>query len=193
MGMIIKGGVEYNFGSSSNTDSSSMEIVTREEYDTLVANGTVKTGVYYFITDESVEEKSGITSWVIDETTGKITGYTTEIGGADTVFPFNNSVYKNVVYGDFTPAADTSEKISIGFKPEIIFVFADGNHYESVFYDENISTTSFKVIRLGQTTYTHGTVNIASNVVGIRQIVEDGFYYFKGNSTGTMHYICLGN
>ena len=26
---------------------------------------------------------------VIDETTGKITGYTTEIGGADTVFPFS--------------------------------------------------------------------------------------------------------
>ena len=56
MAQIIKGGVEYNFGSS-NTDSSSMEIVTREEYDTLVANGTVKTGVYYFITEETSGNK----------------------------------------------------------------------------------------------------------------------------------------
>lgn len=52
MSMIIKGGVEYAFGSSSIESGSSMEVITREEYDTLVANGTVKTGVYYFITED---------------------------------------------------------------------------------------------------------------------------------------------
>lgn len=32
----------------------------------------------------------GITQFVVDESTGKITGYKTEIGGADTVFPFSS-------------------------------------------------------------------------------------------------------
>lgn len=85
MAQIIKNGVEYNFGSS-NTDGSSMEVVTRAEYDTLVANGTVKTGVYYFITEDN-----GTPEWVYDESTGKITGYKTKIGGADTVFPFSSN------------------------------------------------------------------------------------------------------
>lgn len=32
----------------------------------------------------------GVSQFIVDESTGKITGYKTEIGGADTVFPFNN-------------------------------------------------------------------------------------------------------
>lgn len=40
---------------------------------------------------------------VIDETTGKITGYTTKIGGADTVFPFSSGIkgYGNVAVRTF--------------------------------------------------------------------------------------------
>lgn len=86
MSKIMKGGVEYAFGSSSIESGSSMEVITREEYDTLVANGTVKTGVYYFITEDN-----GTPEWVYDESTGKITGYKTKIGGADTVFPFSKN------------------------------------------------------------------------------------------------------
>ena len=35
------------------------------------------------------KKMGGVSSFVVDDSTGKITGYTTEIGGADTVFPFS--------------------------------------------------------------------------------------------------------
>ena len=35
----------------------------------------------------------GVSQFIVDETTGKITGYKTEIGGADTVFPFNTLTF----------------------------------------------------------------------------------------------------
>lgn len=41
---------------------------------------------------DKVDALGGFTP-VIDETTGKITGYKTEIGGADTVFPFKGVTY----------------------------------------------------------------------------------------------------
>lgn len=34
----------------------------------------------------------GVSQFIVDETTGKISGYKTEIGGADTVFPFKGSI-----------------------------------------------------------------------------------------------------
>ena len=41
--------------------------------------------------DEQNKNLGGFTP-VIDETTGKITGYKTSVGGADTVFPFNSGI-----------------------------------------------------------------------------------------------------
>ena len=40
--------------------------------------------------NELSDSLGGITQFVVDETTGKISGYKTEIGGADTVFPFKS-------------------------------------------------------------------------------------------------------
>ena len=54
-------------------------------------------------------------SFVIDETTGEISGYTTEIGGADTVFPFSGAAsgtliiaYKYTLVVQYQPTGSTS-------------------------------------------------------------------------------------
>ncbi len=44
---------------------------------------------------------------IVDETTGKITGYKTSIGGADTVFPFSSElVVKGTLYTDVRQYVD---------------------------------------------------------------------------------------
>lgn len=51
---------------------------------------------------QSVNDSLAGVSFVIDETTGKISGYTTEIGGADSVFPFNGMtdlLFFGIFYG----------------------------------------------------------------------------------------------
>lgn len=103
----------------------------------------------------------------------------------------NNSQYKNVVYGNITPTKDTAIKITTGFKPEIIFCYTNGDYYEAVFYNENISSTSFSTIRKGASSFWQGTTNIAASAVGITEITDDGFYYKKGSAVGDMHYVCL--
>ena len=45
---------------------------------------------------------------ILDET-GKITGYKTEIGGADTVFPFSNSFYNAVNYKDYDKSSGSTD------------------------------------------------------------------------------------
>lgn len=78
MGIIMRKGVPYGGGSGD-----SIEVVTREKYNELETASKVDPNVYYFISEEDAPE------WVFDET-GKITGYKTKTGGADTVFPFKS-------------------------------------------------------------------------------------------------------
>lgn len=52
--------------------------------------GTALDAVQGKVLNDKIANLGGFTP-VIDETTGKITGYKTEIGGADTVFPFSSS------------------------------------------------------------------------------------------------------
>ena len=60
----------------------------------------------------------GITQFVVDETTGKISGYKTEIGGADTVFPFKST-------GDITTQTITKDTtITLNDDYSMIFAFA---------------------------------------------------------------------
>lgn len=90
MGKIIIDGVEYNFGGASGSggnvecNGDDIEVVTREEYNALVAANTVKPDTYYFISEENDPQ------WIYDES-GKITGYKTKVG-ADTVFPFKKEI-----------------------------------------------------------------------------------------------------
>lgn len=66
----------------------------------------------------------GVSQFIVDEETGKISGYKTQIGGADTVFPFIASQSAN---GTF----NSSDFVDLGFKPDAIFVmYSGGNHTE---------------------------------------------------------------
>lgn len=42
-----------------------------------------------FLLSSVNDSLGGVSQFIVDESTGKITGYKTEIGGADTVFPFS--------------------------------------------------------------------------------------------------------
>lgn len=54
MGKIIKAGVEHYFSGGIGSGSD-IVILTQEEYDELVTNNTVESGVYYFIEDVNIE------------------------------------------------------------------------------------------------------------------------------------------
>lgn len=58
----------------------------------------------------------GITEFVLDEATGKITGYKTKIGGADTVFPFSSEMIKGTV-------SALRGEVNLGFSPrQVVFI-----------------------------------------------------------------------
>ena len=60
-------------------------------------SGTALDAVQGKVLDDKITEVNsslgGVSQFIVDETTGKITGYKTEIGGADTVFPFNTLTF----------------------------------------------------------------------------------------------------
>ena len=72
-------------------------------------------------------EKLGGFEPVIDDSTGKITGYKTTIGGADTVFPFSSSGEFNVVLvnsGSLTGSGDwMSKAFSVNCEPGTYYMF----------------------------------------------------------------------
>lgn len=64
---------------------------------------------------------------IIDET-GKITGYKTSVGGADTVFPFNKYNVENPLYCvDGYPISYTFENLTIGKEYIVIYGVYSGN------------------------------------------------------------------
>lgn len=63
----------------------------------VMANTMPGKGVDALVVGEVIDSLGGITQFVVDETTGKISGYKTEIGGADTVFPFKSGIYENLL------------------------------------------------------------------------------------------------
>lgn len=71
----------------------------------------------------------GISQFFVDPSSGEITGYTTEIGGADTVFPFKKvKIQKGSIRPQPSGTSDYT-KITTGFKPKVVFVtnYADNN------------------------------------------------------------------
>lgn len=76
---------EFDDGNNAETKVGAINGIT----DSLVANDSsvaASSAAVY----ELNKNLGGIPQFQIDESTGKITGYTTEIGGADTVFPFKS-------------------------------------------------------------------------------------------------------
>lgn len=68
---------------------------------------------------------------IIDETTGKITGYKTTLGGADTVFPFSS---------DMTISFKV-RCISLNYKSEVMNDTTKGPYY--IYIKDGVLTTSF--------------------------------------------------
>lgn len=104
--------------------------------------------------------------------------------GADTVTPF-----KRVEYGNTSFKVDTDVKITLGFKPKVLFIVKQGNYPEVAFYDESISTNTFYQFRRGADTYVYKTATITSGSVGITSMTDDGFVYRSGNQTATGYWI----
>ena len=77
MGKIIVNGDEY-----SGACDTAVSVNYNNSLSGLKAK-TVQEGI-----DELSESLGGVSQFIVDETTGKITGYKTSVGGADTVFPF---------------------------------------------------------------------------------------------------------
>lgn len=79
---------------------------------------------------EVTNSLGGVSQLIVDETTGKITGYKTEIGGADTVFPFSSGVY-----GTFTPTDKTIiYNIDLGFRPKVLMIMNAKNGWCCAYY-----------------------------------------------------------
>lgn len=106
----------------------------------------------------------GISQFFVDPSTGEITGYTTEIGGADTVFPFSNN--KVAIGSLYLPETSSIAKIvQLGFRPDIVFVYTDydaASFYTLDYCDGEIS----KGFRYG---------NAAAKNSGIITITDYGF------------------
>ena len=79
----------------------------------------------FFISPPALNDNLQGFTPVIDESTGKITGYKTTIGGADTVFPF--SKLKTVV--NVTSDVKPTEKITVTYDNELIAFIAINNTY----------------------------------------------------------------
>lgn len=75
----------------------------------------------------------GVSQFIVDEATGKITGYKTEIGGADTVFPFNN--VQDIIN---LPTAIIMGVAYVGAIAEI----KNNNKTTAVNYNDNITISS---------------------------------------------------
>ncbi len=90
-----------------------------------------------------------MSQFIVDETTGKITGYKTEIGGADTVFPFRGFHEIDIVSSRLTYT------VNLGFKPKLFRgcrVTCDGTH-------GIISSDLFKIT----TGSSEGNISISAN------------------------------
>lgn len=129
---------------------------------------------------------------IIDPTTGKITGYKTTVGGADTVFPFSSvKSEKNI-----SIAANERVKINLGFKPKYICVHCLSNLYSSVYiFNRDISDTS-QIYIWAQVGYQNGGTNTALPIgssYGFYDITDDGFFITdSGSRASTMSYFAVG-
>lgn len=129
---------------------------------------------------------------IIDPTTGKITGYKTTVGGADTVFPFSSvKSEKNI-----SIAANERVKINLGFKPKYICVYCLSNLYSSVYiFNRDISDTS-QIYIWAQVGYQNGGTNTALPIgssYGFYDITDDGFFITdSGSRASTMSYFAVG-
>lgn len=81
---------------------------------------------------------------VIDETTGKITGYKTAAGGADTVFPFSPQTSASGVVVLPNDGITQIGTISLGFKPICFGFLAVNGRAAQLHYDTRVSTTSYE-------------------------------------------------
>ena len=144
MGKIIKDGIEYPFGGGSG---SNMEVVTRVEYDALVAAGSVKTDVYYFISgeDEMLNTVNEINSMVKD-LHDKMVPTTIDKLNFLEIGTFYQAIAAN---GDVT--VQITYKKTYDYNPKIIFLGFTGGaltpYLQSHIVHEisNVTTSGFKL------------------------------------------------
>lgn len=76
------------------------------------------------------------------DSTGRITGYKTDVGGADTVFPFSNAKA-----GSFVSAMGEEHIIDLGFEPSFVCVYLMTNNVCRWTYLSEWSTTKYLAFR----------------------------------------------
>ena len=84
--------------------------------------------------DNSLESQP---QFVYDED-GKITGYTTKIGGADTVFPFSN-----VIFGTFPGEKQTNYTLELKGLPRAVMVMQNSTYPVNVLYNRDLNESQF--------------------------------------------------
>lgn len=109
---------------------------------------------------------------VIDENTGKITGYKTAVGGADTVFPFSG--FKNISKLTMLTASNSNMAYTIKNKGRYIFVIAYTQAGASWFALNTINKWNEK-IRLYSTNGYENTIYISE--IEDNTLVDFNVYY----------------
>ena len=133
----------------------SKEEIEANTSENMIAGAEAVKEVYSSLTDQPTFE--------YDES-GKITGYKTKIGGADTVFPF-----KNIKSGSFKIDHFGSYTINLGLKPKFLAFLSDSDSKITVYYDETLGHI--------YTGYTFDN--------GWLTITDTGFVWNQANNWGT--------
>lgn len=123
--------------------------------------------------NSSLETLGGFTP-VIDESTGQITGYTTTIGGADTVFPFKNSITRELV---------ASGSVSLGAKTVTINVKDKLNNYN----DLTVDNFGFVITNIS---YSRSNNSSGGDYTPVTTSYQDGIYYITTNRGDTSYGSC---
>ena len=132
--------VGSNFGASNlNTMNQAINdsfdknkmLKTKSELNAVTQEGY---GVDATLVKEVNNTLGGITQFIVDNSTGQITGYKTEIGGADTVFPFKSGGVKLLPSIRYVKNADTSNGQ--------FFMTYDVSELTKVSYESSVSGNS---------------------------------------------------
>lgn len=125
------------------------------------------------IVTEINDSLGGVSQFIVDETTGKITGYKTEIGGADTVFPFSGTDGLYIIGTKYLrDRSFTTDPLSFNRTPTM----CTSNGFQCM--TEPIDLTPYNTIKFGAQAYTHSakesgigiTKNIPTSIADCKSI-----------------------
>ena len=125
---------------------------------------------------EGVSERlGGVTQFVVDNETGKITGYKTQIGGADTVFPFKSGggliIFSAVPIGDNSISAtlpinenNLKDKETFSASANTLTCLKDGTNVHILPYGSSSGYYNVHYGAIAVTVYKNGTALSAGNL-----------------------------